>query len=262
MPLVRARCQACEKPLGDPPHFPISVACPTCGLTNSVPFGADGQPAHFDVAFDANRLFRWFASARVAMARGAVGVALGACSHCCSALVVSSRQAMSLPCPHCQTPVEGTAGALIIDQWPEPFMLVSAGSALQAEYRISVLEDRAGIAAGCAACGTPTPPNDPSVHCPRCKAVTWVERPGPSEDPTPRRVQLAVRIDGTRDGQSFRAVLPVIQGEQSLRRDIAHGSSVSSGSRLMGLTGVGCAILFAGSLLLCVLIGILVHVLT
>jgi len=230
-----------------------------CGHPDTVAFGADGQPADFDVAFDANRLFRWLASARVAMSRGTVGVALGACARCSAALVLSSRQALSLPCPHCQTPVEGTAAALLIDQWPEPFTRVSGGSILQAEYRVGVLEDRAGIAAGCAACGAPTAPTDPSTQCRRCHAITWVERPGPIEDPTPRRIQLAVRIDGTRDGQPFQAVVPVIQGEQFLRRDLAQGSSARSGSRVMGFTGIGCAALFAVTLLLGVLIAILVH---
>ncbi|WP_394820963.1 hypothetical protein [Pendulispora albinea] len=259
MPLVRARCQACTQPLGDPPHLPLSVPCSACGVPNTVAFGADGQPADFDVAFEPARLFRWFASARTAMARGAVGIALGACSRCSSALVLSSRQALSLPCPHCQAPVEGTAGSLLVDQWPEPFGIVASGAALHLEYRLSVLEDRAGISAGCAACGAPTPPNDPRSRCVRCNATTWVERPGPPEDPTPRRVQLGVRIDGVRGGQPYHAIVPILQGEQLLRSDIVQGTSARSGSRMMGLTGIGCAALFAFTLLFAVLIAILVH---
>jgi len=237
----------------------MSIACGACGLANAVAFGADGQPAEFDVAFDPSRLFRWFASARAAMSHGTVGVALGACSACSAALILSSNQALSLPCPHCQLPVEGTAGALLIDQWPEPFGVVASGSSLHVEYRLSVLEDRAGISAGCAACGAPTAPNDPRVRCGRCHAITWASRPGPTEDPAPRRIQLGVRIDGVRSGQPFHAIVPIIQGEQMLRTDIVHGTSARSGSRVMGLTGIGCAAIFAFTLLLGVLIAILVH---
>src|SRR5262249_8289978 len=135
MPLARARCPACSEPLGDPPHVPVPCRCGACGAQESVPFGADGQPASFETMFAPGALLRWFAAARHAMATGKPGVALGACSRCKSPLVVSSRAPMRLPCPRCGVPVEGEAANVLVDQWPEPWCKVDGGG-LSLEYRL------------------------------------------------------------------------------------------------------------------------------
>lgn len=258
MPLVRARCQACSEPLGDAPHVPIRVACSGCGTPHTVPFAADGQPAESDAAFPPERLARWIESARASMARGAVGIALGPCGRCGSALVLSSRAPLRLPCPHCQVPVEGPAGALLVDQWPEPFSKVDAGPDHQMEYRLVVLDARGEQAAGCAACGQPTPPADPSMTCRRCRAVIWVERDGPPEDPGTHRVQLGLRADGLRAGRPFKELLSLAQGAVRFRADAAHGRSARSGTSLLGVTGIGCAVAIALMVLFAVTVAILV----
>jgi hypothetical protein len=258
MPLVRARCPACTQPLGDAPHTLIHVSCAGCGTAHAIPFAADGQPAEFDASFEPARLARWIASARAAMARGTVGVAVGACTRCSAALLLSSKSPLRLPCPHCQTPVEGPAAAVLIDQWPEPFAKVEAGPELQLEYRIAVVEDRTAVTAGCAACGNPTPAQDASMVCRRCGAVAWLEREGPAEDPGKRRIQLGVRVDGTRGMRPFNMVVSLAQGEQMFRSDMAQGSSASSGRSLLNFTGIGCAVIVAGTILLVVVIWMLV----
>jgi hypothetical protein len=129
----------------------------------------------------------------------------------------------------------GEATKLLVDQWPEPWAKVEGGG-LSLEYRLAVVDDSTGVTAGCAACGFATPANDPDTRCRRCNAVTWVVREGS------RRVQLGARVDGTRAGQPFKALVPICQGEQMLRRDAATGASAESGTSLLGVTGVGCAI--------------------
>ena len=69
-----------------------------------------------------------------------------------------------------------------------------------------------------------------------CNATAWVSRDNG------RRVQLGVRIDGTRTGHPFKTLVPVCQGEVMLQRDAAVGANAESGKSLMGVTGVGCAI--------------------
>jgi len=59
-------------------------------------------------------------------------------------------------------------------------------------------------------------------------------------------------------------VVEAVRSEDQSQRDgryddLAQGSNERSGSRLMGLTGVGCAALIAGSVLFCVLVAILIH---
>ena len=251
MPLNRARCSACKEPLGDPPHVAIAMRCPSCRTLRSVALGADGQPADFDASFAANRLLRWFMAARVAMTRGAPGVAIGDCAHCDSPLTISSREPITLPCPHCTHPVEGPAATVLVDQWPEPWARVEGGG-LALEYRLAIVDDHTGVTAGCAACGAPTAANDPSMHCRRCNAIAWVEREG-------LRVQVGVRIDGTRQDLPFNALVPLIQGEQMLRADAATGNSAESGTSLLGVTGVGCALAIGFGVLLIFGIWMAVH---
>jgi hypothetical protein len=243
MPLVAARCKACSQPLSDPPHIAVPMRCAACGFEGPLPFAADGQPAQFDAAFTPNRLAQWFAAARVAMARGAPGIAVGHCARCQAPLVVSSKTPVRLPCPHCQVPVEGLATDVLVDQWCEPWARAS-GEGVDLEYRLALVEDGAGQVAGCAHCGLPSPPGEPGNQCKRCRSVVWVTR-GPDPDVPPGqgwRVQLGVRVNGTRFGRPFAALVPIVQGEHMLRVDAAIGSSSESGKSLLGLTGIGCAI--------------------
>src|SRR5689334_20798697 len=128
MPLARARCATCTEPLSDAPHVEIPTRCGVCGHAAPVAFGADGQPAAFETSFTPRALAAWFAAARAAMARGAPGIALGACARCRAPLVASSRQPVSLPCPHCRTPVSGAAADILVDQWPEPWAKIDGPS--------------------------------------------------------------------------------------------------------------------------------------
>ncbi|HEY1695791.1 MAG TPA: hypothetical protein VGG39_26670 [Polyangiaceae bacterium] len=251
MPLARARCPACTLPLGDPPPATLSVTCGRCARANLVPVAADGQPADLDPAFTAGKLLSWLASARVAMASGTPGVAVGACTTCGSPLAISSRDPVSLPCPHCAQPVAGTAAERIVDQWMEPWARVEGGG-IDLEYRLAMLEEKHGATAGCAACGGPTPPNDPSDRCARCGAVAWVTRPG-------GRFQLGVRIDGTRDERPFKVLVSIVQGEALLRADAMRGTTGRSGRSLLGATGIGCASAAAVIVLLVLGIWIAVH---
>jgi uncharacterized Zn finger protein (UPF0148 family) len=238
MPLIRPRCSACSQPLGDPPHLTIPIRCVACGTPATLAFGADGQPADFDAAFNAPRLLRWFAHARMAMARGAPGIAVGTCTRCDAPLLVSSKEPVSLPCPHCQVPVEGTAESVLADQWAEPWARVE-GHEMALEYRLATVDDASTPSAGCPWCGIPIAPNDPSTVCPRCRAVTWVAREGG------KRMQLAVRIDGTRQQRPFNTMVSLAQGEAMLRRDLSMGAAAGAGAGLLGVTGIGCAIAIA-----------------
>ncbi len=253
MPLSRARCPACTLPLGDPPHAILPVRCGRCGLTSQVAVAADGAPAAFDVAFTPNKLVAWFAAARVALGQGAPGIAVGACSACAAPLSIADDAPVTLPCPHCAEPVSGRAVDVLVDQWPEPWTKVEGGG-LELEYRLGLFDDKTGIAAGCATCGSPTPPNDPAVRCIRCGAATWVVRPGGA------RVQLGARVNGTRGTRPYNAVVPIGQAEAMLRQDATLGSSDRSGGAALGITGVGCAILIA--LLVVAILGIVLLVVT
>ncbi len=200
---------------------------------------ADGQPDDFDAAFTVPALLRWMVAARAAMAAGSPGVAVGACERCRAPLLLSSREPVALPCPHCAEPVTGGAAETLVDQWTEPWARVE-GSGASLEYRLAVVDDRGGATAGCAACGLPTAARDPSMRCGRCGAATWVtrvERGGAT-----RRVQLGVRIDGARAGRPVHRLVSVAEGEVTLRRDGALGTAAESGRSLLGLTGIGCAI--------------------
>jgi hypothetical protein len=212
---------------------------------------ADGQPTDFDPSFTPTRLMGWLASARVAMASGTPGIAVGACAGCGSPLVVSSREPVSLPCPHCGEPVQGSGADCLVDQWTEPWTKVEGGG-LELEYRLVLVEDRSGLSAGCAVCGGPTPPGDPSMVCARCGSVAWVERGN-------ARVQLGVRIDGMRDERPFKSMVPIVQGESLLRADAVRGTTGRSGSSLLGATGLGCATAIAALVLLALGIGIAAH---
>jgi hypothetical protein len=244
-------------PLGDPPHAPIPMTCARCGLDAIVEIAADGQPAGFDTTFTAPRLLAWFAAARASMASGSPGVALGACRRCGSPLVISSRQPISLPCPHCRQPVVGTAVDTVVDQWPEPWCKVEGGD-LSLEYRLAIIEASTGLSAGCAACGHRTPSEDPSPRCRRCNAAAWLERPG-KEPGSVARVQLGARANGTRLGRPFNALVPIVQGEMMLRADAALGTSAQSGSSLLGVTGVGCAVAIALVVLVAFAITLVLH---
>jgi hypothetical protein len=149
--------------------------------------------------------------------------------------VISSRETISLPCPHCAKRVEGDSLAVLVDQWPEAWAKVE-GAGLSLEFRLAIVSEASGLSAGCATCGLPTPREDRGMRCRRCGAVTWVHRAGDE------RVQLGVRVDGTRAGHSFKALVPICQGEQMLRRDAAVGASSESNKSLLGVTAVGCAI--------------------
>jgi hypothetical protein len=212
---------------------------------------ADGQPADFDPAVGPPRLMAWLASARVAMASGAPGIALGACTHCGTPLVVSAREPVSLPCPHCGEVVHGSGAERLVDQWTEPWAKVEGGG-LDLEYRLAVVEARTGLSVGCAACGTPTPASDPSMACARCGSVTWIERNG-------GRMQLGVRVDGVRDKRPFQALVSIVQGEALLRADALQGTMGRSGGSLLGATGIGCASAVALVVLLALGIGIAAH---
>jgi hypothetical protein len=251
MPLARARCPACTLPLGDPPHIALTVRCTRCGLPNTVRVAADGQPPDLDPAFSPVRLLAWLAAARVAMTSGAPGVAVGACSACESPLVVSSREPLSLPCPHCGEPVTGTAAERLLDQWTEPWTRVEGGG-LDLEYRLAVLEAKHGVAAGCASCGAPTPATDPPGRCARCGASTWIDRDG-------GRFQLGVRIDGVRDDRPFRGLVSIVQGESLLRADAMRGTSGRAGRSLLGATALGCASAVAAVVVLVLAVWIAVH---
>ena len=254
MPLVRARCPACSHPLGDPPHTALVVACGRCGLGNQVMLAADGQPAAFEPSFTPPQLQDWLVYARTAVSTGAMGVALGACSSCRAPLAVPAAQPVSLPCPHCGEAVQGPAATVLIDQWTEPFTHV-AGGRLDVEYRLVMLEDARGVAAGCASCSAPTPASDPSNRCPTCRAVAWL----PARTEGGGRIQLGVRIDGTRNGLPFKAVVPVVTGEAMLRADAAHGSRARSGTSMVNVTAVGCASALALAILAGVALSIALH---
>jgi Zn-finger nucleic acid-binding protein len=245
MPLARARCRACTLPLGDAPYTSIGARCGRCGLQTVIELAADGQPPAFETAFSAPRLLAWFAAARLAMAHGMPGVAVGACPACQSPLLVSSREPIALPCPHCKEPVTGAAADVLVDQWPEPWCKVE-GAGMDLEYRLALVEDTTGLSAGCPACGLAVRADDPSTTCPRCGAVVWVAR---GEN---KRVELGVRVNGTRQNVPFNALVPIVQGEMMLRADATTGTSSQSGRSFLGLTGLGCAIALA---LLALMIG-------
>jgi hypothetical protein len=216
-----------------------------------VQVAADGQPAGFDPTFSPARLLEWLGHARGALASGALGVALGSCDGCGSPLLLSSRQEMTLPCPHCAEPVKGPAARVLVDQWTEPWTRVEGGG-VDVEYRLVVLEGARGTSVGCAACSAPTPAGDPAMRCAACGAVAWIEREG-------GRVQLGVRVDGTRDGKPYKAVVPIVQGESMLSAEARRGAGARSNSSLLGVTGVGCASIVAAFVLLTVAISMLVH---
>jgi hypothetical protein len=165
--------------------------------------------------------------------------------------MLSAREPVSLPCPHCGEPAAGPAAAVLVDQWTEPWARLEGGG-LQLEYRLVALEDTTGLSAGCAACGAPTPAGDPAMRCAHCGAVTWVAR-------ETGRVQLGVRVDGVRDGRPFKMVAPIAQGEGMLRADAARATQGRSGSSLLGATGIGCAAVIALAIALVLGIGIAVH---
>jgi hypothetical protein len=87
-----------------------------------------------------------------------------------------------------------------------------------------------------------TPVEDPATRCRRCNAVTWLVRADG------RRVQIGVRINGTRGDRPFKVVVPIAQGEAMLRSDAAIGTSDQSGKTVLGFTGVGCALAVAAFL--------------
>jgi Zn finger protein HypA/HybF involved in hydrogenase expression len=211
----------------------------------------DGQPTDFDPAFTPSRLMGWLASARVAMAAGSPGVALGACAACSSPLVVSSKEPVSLPCPHCGETTPAPGADKLVDQWTEPWTKVEGGG-LELEYRLALVEAKSGTSAGCAVCGGPTPPGDSAPRCPRCGSVTWVERGGD-------RMQLGVRVDGMRDGRPFKVLVSIVQGESLLRTDSMRGSTGRSGSSMLSATGIGCATAVAAVVLLVLGIWIAAH---
>jgi hypothetical protein len=177
---------------------------------------------------------------------------VGVCPRCDAPLVISSRTAVSLPCPHCKKPVEGTAEQVLVDQWPEPWCKVESGTSMSLEYRLMWNDEESGIPGGCPSCGTPSAPDEPNGRCRRCGAIAWITRGD-------KRIQLALRVDGTRNTRPAKATVSLAQGEAVLRSDQVIGASADSGSSLLGVTGVGCAIAFALTLLLVLAIVLAVH---
>jgi hypothetical protein len=251
MPLARARCPACTLPLGDAPHRTIAVACSRCAASNLVAVAGDGQPAGFDTSFDVTRLLGWLSAARLAHAAGRVGIAVGACSRCAWPLLLSSTQAVSLACPHCETPIAGTARERIVDQWTEPWARLGSGST-SLEFRLARIDAKDDRAAGCAACGAQTPPQDPQSRCRHCGNVAWIER-------DTERFQLGVRVDGTRGGQPFDAVVPIVQGEAMLRSDAFKSASENSGRSLLGVSAVGCSATVGVLVVVSACVAMLIH---
>jgi Zn finger protein HypA/HybF involved in hydrogenase expression len=180
------------------------------------------------------------------MASGMPGIAVGACSKCEAPLVISSKTPVTLPCPHCKKPVEGPAEQVLADQWIEPWCKVEGGN-IDLEYRLAWVDDEVGITLGCPGCGSPVHPADPAMRCARCNATTWVQRSG-------KRMMLAMRVDGTRHARPAKATLSLAQGEAALRSDQMLGASADSGTSLLGVTGIGCAIAFALTVLVIVVI--------
>jgi len=255
------------------------MGCTSCGRQTTLVFAADGQPVDFDAAFPPHRLLMWMAAARRAMASGMPGVAVGSCTACGMPLVISSKQPVKLPCPHCKNVVEGPAEQLLVDQWVEPWAKIETGG-LSLEYRLAWVDDSTAITAGCAGCGAPTPADDPAMKCARCQSTTWVERETGGEEPKKQRMpssrlealggaqpadasrvrmQLGVRVNGMRMDRPNNVILSIPQGEATLRADNVTGSSASSSSSLLGVTGIGCAIAVAGFILLILLIVIIAH---
>jgi predicted RNA-binding Zn-ribbon protein involved in translation (DUF1610 family) len=229
----------------------LPVTCARCHAMTHVRIAGDGQPVDLDPAFAAPRLLEWFAFARAAMAAGTPGLAVSVCASCRAPLLVSSRQTLSLSCPHCGDRIEGPAAQLLIDQWTEPWARVDAPGT-QLEYRLSLLEEKSGDSAGCAACGAPAPVGEPSGTCPRCGATTWVAREG-------GRMQLAVRIDGTRDGRPYKALFPIVAGEAMLRTDAVRGTSARSAGSLLSAAGIGCATTIGALVLIGIAVAIATH---
>lgn len=226
------------------------MQCAACGATSTIEMGADGMPRNFESSFSAPRFAKWLAAARRAMASGMPGVALGACPRCDAPLVISSKTQTTLPCPHCKKPVEGPAERVLFDQWTEPWCKIEGGQ-IDLEVRLAWVDDEAGMTLGCPGCGAPVHPADPSTTCARCNARTWVQRNG-------KRMMLAVRVDGTRHGRPANVTMSLPQGEQAIRSDRLLGASADPGSSLLGITGIGCAIAFAVTVLLTVVVIVLV----
>jgi hypothetical protein len=233
------------------------MACASCGRQTSLVFAADGQPVDFDAAFAPQRLLTWMAAARRAMASGMPGVAVGSCAGCSMPLVISSKQPVTLPCPHCKNVVQGPAEKLLVDQWPEPWARVETGG-LSLEYRVAWVDDSTAITAGCAGCGAPTAADDAAMRCARCNSVAWIEREADDEQPK-RRMQLGVRVNGMRQNRPYNVILSLPQGEATLRSDNMMGSSASSSSSLIGVTGIGCAVAVAVCVLITLVVMIAVH---
>ncbi len=260
MPLARARCTFCSQPLADEPHIRVPMSCASCGKQTTLVFAADGQPVDFDAHFPPNRLMTWLSAARRAMASGMPGVAVGCCSGCTLPLVISSKQEVTLPCPHCQKAVQGPAEKVLSDQWPEPWSQIETGG-LSLEYRLTWVDDSTAITAGCPGCGAPTSVDDPSNQCPRCRSVTWVEREIEDDDHQIKKTrnQLGVRINGNRQNHPYNVIVSIPQGEATLRSDNVTSSSASSSSSLLGVTGIGCAVAIALFSLMIIGIVILAH---
>jgi hypothetical protein len=262
MPLARARCSFCSQPLADEPHIHVPMSCASCGRQTQLVFAADGQPVDFDAAFPVHRLMLWMQAARRAMASGMPGVAVGCCAGCSMPLVISSKQPVTLPCPHCKKAVQGPAEQVLVDQWPEPWSKIETGG-ISLEYRLAWVDDSTAITAGCAGCGAPTAADDPAMQCPRCRSVTWVEREVDDENveggKAKRRMQLGVRINGNRQDRPYNVILSIPQGEATLRSDNVMSSSASSSSSLLGVTGIGCAVAMALFTMMCIGIAILAH---
>jgi hypothetical protein len=229
----------------------MRLVCGRCGHPAEVTVAGDGQPVGFESELTATAMLEWLAYARAALASGEPGVVVGTCTGCRAPLAVGDRVEVALPCPHCGETARGPAADVLVDQRTEPWTHVTGGEA-DVEYRLVMLEDVRGVAAGCAACGAPTPPADPSNRCPSCRAVAWMAR-------GQGRLQLGVRVDGQRDRKPFKALVPVVTGEAMLNADARHGTRARSGRSLAGATAIGCASAIAALVLLIAAAAIAAH---
>jgi hypothetical protein len=80
--------------------------------------------------------------------------------------------------------------------------------------------------------------------------------------PDGRRIQLGVRVDGERDGRPLHALLSIVQGEAVLRADATRTASADSGTSVLSVTGLGCAVAVAAVVLLILGVSVAIYLAT
>ena len=196
---------------------------------------ADGQSPDFDAGFEPPTLLSWFVAARAAMMAGRTGIAVGACSRCTAPLTVSRRLRVQIPCPHCATLRDGPAGEILFDQWTEPWTAAAKTDQFQIEYRLKWQDAEEG--GGCPGCGLIVSPG--ARNCGRCGSNLWI-----SEEGLPKR-QLAVLMEGTRNGQPVRTVMSLPAGIRALQADATLGAAASTKGVVSRTLLLGCGGLLA-----------------